>query len=29
MHAPPKPTDVAVLEDPTTLEAYDGFLIGV
>ncbi|KAF6844323.1 minor allergen Alt a 7 [Colletotrichum musicola] len=29
MHAPPKPTDVPVLEDPATLESYDAFLIGI
>ncbi|KAK4116838.1 benzoquinone reductase [Canariomyces notabilis] len=29
MHAPPKPTDIPVLEDPATLEQYDGFLLGV
>ncbi|KAK7421690.1 flavodoxin-like fold protein [Neonectria magnoliae] len=29
MRAPPKPTDVPVLSDPTTLEAYDGFLLGI
>lgn len=29
MYAPPKPTDVPVLEDPTTLEAYDGILMGI
>jgi NAD(P)H dehydrogenase (quinone) len=29
MYAPPKPTDIPVLEDPATLEAYDGFLFGI
>lgn len=29
MHAPPKPTDVAVLNDPTDLEAFDGVLFGI
>jgi NAD(P)H dehydrogenase (quinone) len=29
MYAPPKAADVPVLDDPATLEAYDGFLIGV
>jgi NAD(P)H dehydrogenase (quinone) len=29
MHAPAKPTDVPVLEDPATLESYDGFLLGI
>ncbi|UNI23681.1 NAD(P)H dehydrogenase (quinone) [Purpureocillium takamizusanense] len=29
MHAPPKPTDVPVLSDPTTLTQYDGFLLGI
>lgn len=29
MHAPPKPADVPVLSDPATLEAYDGFLLGI
>ncbi|KAK3393553.1 flavoprotein-like protein [Podospora didyma] len=29
MYAPPKPTDVPVLEDPTGLEQYDGFLLGI
>ncbi|KAK4245064.1 hypothetical protein C7999DRAFT_43377 [Corynascus novoguineensis] len=29
MHAPPKPTDIPVLEDPSVLEQYDGFLLGV
>ncbi|GKT65084.1 minor allergen Alt a 7 [Colletotrichum tofieldiae] len=29
MGAPPKPTDVPVLDDPSTLEAYDAFLIGI
>lgn len=29
MHAPPKPTDVPVLEDPAVLEGYDGFLLGI
>lgn len=29
MHAPPKPTDVKVLEDPATLTEYDAFLIGI
>ncbi|KZZ90758.1 minor allergen Alt a 7 [Moelleriella libera RCEF 2490] len=29
MHAPPKPTDVQVLNDPATLKEYDGFLLGI
>ncbi|RFU77818.1 minor allergen alt a 7 [Trichoderma arundinaceum] len=29
MHAPPKPTDIPVLEDPATLTQYDGFLFGI
>lgn len=29
MHAPAKPTDVPVLEDPATLEGYDAFLLGI
>jgi len=29
MHAPPKPTDVPVLEDPGVLEQYDAFLLGI
>ncbi|KAH7028131.1 flavoprotein-like protein [Microdochium trichocladiopsis] len=29
MYAPPKPTDVPVLEDPSVLEQYDAFLIGI
>lgn len=29
MHAPPKPTDVAVLTDPAKLEEYDGVLFGI
>lgn len=29
MYAPPKPSDIPVLEDPTTLEAYDAFLLGI
>jgi len=29
MHAPPKPTDVETITDPTTLEAFDGFLFGI
>ncbi|KAF2187794.1 benzoquinone reductase [Zopfia rhizophila CBS 207.26] len=29
MHAPPKPTDVAVLEDPAQLEEFDAFLFGI
>lgn len=29
MYAPPKPTDIPVIEDPTTLEQYDGFLLGI
>lgn len=29
MHAPPKPTDIKVLDDPETLAAYDGFLLGI
>ncbi|CAP60339.1 uncharacterized protein PODANS_1_6390 [Podospora anserina S mat+] len=29
MYAPPKATDVPVLEDPSVLEQYDAFLIGI
>ncbi|KAF2736654.1 flavo protein WrbA [Polyplosphaeria fusca] len=29
MHAPPKPTDVEVLHDPSVLEEYDAFLFGI
>lgn len=29
MHAPPKPNDVPVLSDPTTLLQYDAFLFGI
>ncbi|KAM0332987.1 hypothetical protein ACHAQA_001644 [Verticillium albo-atrum] len=29
MRAPPKPTDVPVLEDPTVLAGYDAFLLGI
>ncbi|KAI8242173.1 Minor allergen Alt a 7 [Colletotrichum sp. SAR 10_99] len=29
MGAPPKPSDIPVLEDPSTLEAYDAFLLGI
>lgn len=29
MHAPPKPTDVKVLENPADLEAFDGILFGI
>lgn len=29
MHAPPKPTDIPVLDDPAVLEQYDGFLLGI
>jgi len=29
MYAPAKPTDVPVLEDPSVLEGYDAFLLGV
>lgn len=29
MYAPPKPADVAVLEDPATLAQYDAFLLGI
>jgi len=29
MHAPPKPTDVRVIEDPSELVAYDAFLLGI
>ncbi|KAJ4297309.1 hypothetical protein N0V88_004227 [Collariella sp. IMI 366227] len=29
MHAPPKPTDIPVITDPTVLEEYDAFLLGV
>jgi len=29
MHAPPKPTDIPVLSDPTVLLKYDAFLFGI
>ncbi|QGI88769.1 hypothetical protein CEK25_003725 [Fusarium fujikuroi] len=29
MHAPPKPTDIPILSDPSVLESYDGFLFGI
>ncbi|KAM4058030.1 NADPH-dependent FMN reductase [Hirsutella rhossiliensis] len=29
MHAPAKPTDIRVLEDPTVLTKYDAFLLGI
>lgn len=29
MYAPPKPTDVATLNDPAELEAFDGVLLGI
>ncbi|KAG9506938.1 Minor allergen Alt a 7 [Fusarium musae] len=29
MHAPPKPTDVPTLDDPSVLEGYDAFLLGI
>ncbi|KFA65578.1 hypothetical protein S40285_04325 [Stachybotrys chlorohalonatus IBT 40285] len=29
MHAPPKPTDIPVLESPETLKEYDAFLLGI
>ena len=29
MYAPPKPTDVPTISDPTDLEGYDGVLIGI
>jgi NAD(P)H dehydrogenase (quinone) len=29
MHAPPKATDIPVLENPNILEQYDGFLFGI
>ncbi|KAL2127319.1 hypothetical protein VTI74DRAFT_10932 [Chaetomium olivicolor] len=29
MHAPAKPTDVPILNDPSVLEQYDAFLLGV
>lgn len=29
MHAPPKPSDIPILEDPKTLTQYDGFLFGI
>ncbi|KAL2180538.1 flavoprotein-like protein [Thermothelomyces heterothallicus CBS 202.75] len=29
MHAPPKAADIPVLEDPSILEQYDGFLFGI
>ena len=29
MHAPPKPADIPMLQDPAVLEKYDGFLLGI
>ncbi|KAI0467158.1 minor allergen Alt a 7 [Xylaria cf. heliscus] len=29
MYAPPQSTDVPLLEDPATLQEYDGFLLGI
>lgn len=29
MHAPPKASDVPVIEDPAILEQYDGWLLGI
>lgn len=29
MHAPPKPTDIEVLNDPAVLEQFDGILFGI
>lgn len=29
MHAPGQPSDIALLSNPDTLEAYDGFLLGI
>lgn len=29
MYAPPKPTDIATLNDPADLEAFDGILFGI
>ena len=29
MHAPPKDSDVPVLDSPATLEQYDAFLLGI
>ncbi|KAF2029998.1 flavo protein WrbA [Setomelanomma holmii] len=29
MHAPPKPTDITVLNDPSQLEEFDGILFGI
>jgi NAD(P)H dehydrogenase (quinone) len=29
MHAPPKPTDIPTLSNPSVLEEYDGFLFGI
>lgn len=29
MHAPPKPTDITVLNDPAQLEEFDGILFGI
>lgn len=29
MHAPPKPQEIPVLEDPAVLAQYDGFLLGI
>ncbi|KAF2847863.1 benzoquinone reductase [Plenodomus tracheiphilus IPT5] len=29
MYAPPKPTDIATLTDPSELESYDGILFGI
>jgi NAD(P)H dehydrogenase (quinone) len=29
MHAPPKPADIPVLKDPSQLQEYDAFLLGI
>jgi hypothetical protein len=29
MYAPPKPTDIKTLEDPSDLDPYDAFLFGI
>jgi NAD(P)H dehydrogenase (quinone) len=29
MYAPPKPTDIPTLDDPSVLEQYDAFLLGI
>jgi NAD(P)H dehydrogenase (quinone) len=29
MYAPPKPTDIPVLDNPSQIESYDGILFGI